>query len=71
MKAALQVQTCLTPSFVFQVELKEYIKVENEIYEVQNDRIGRNEEIPLKRSRKVKHKVPTYSISSWVNGFIR
>ena len=49
-------------SFVFQVELKEFIKVENEIYEVKNDRIGRNEEIPLKRSRRVKHKVPTYSI---------
>ncbi|XP_046846451.1 helicase POLQ-like [Xenia sp. Carnegie-2017] len=38
------------------VELKEYIKIKDEIYEVKNDIIGRNEEIPLKRSRKVKHK---------------
>ena len=37
------------------VKLKEYIKVENEIFEVKNDKVGRNEEIPLKRSRKVKH----------------
>ena len=42
------------------MELKEFIKIENEIYEIKNDRIGRNEEIPLKRSRKVKHMVPTF-----------
>ncbi|CAB4017489.1 helicase POLQ-like [Paramuricea clavata] len=47
------------------VELKEYIKVESEIYEVKNDKVGRNEEIPLKRSRKIKHESsdPTLSIN--------
>ena len=35
--------------------------MENEIFEVKNDRVGRNEEIPLKRSRTVKHQVRTCS----------
>ena len=52
----------LIPLFNFKIELKEYIKVKDEIYEVKNDIIGRNEEVPLKRSRKVKHKVTIFYI---------
>ena len=44
-------------TFVFQVELREYFKIEEEIFEIKKDKIGRNEEVPFKRSKRMKHQV--------------